>query len=351
MTIKRLIWILIALIVFGIIVIPKLINRNKKEISAKPSGKNTPIKVSVFVAAVEPSSEFIKVSGNVLAMEEVELRSETQGRVVKIGFDEGTEVSKGQLLVKINDADLQAQLKRAISTQKLKSETEKRNKPLLEKGAISQEVYDNSFSELNAVNADVDLIREQIRKTEIRAPFSGSIGLRYISEGSYVTNASKIASIHTLDKVKLEFSVSEKYASRLTKGSKITFTVEGMDTTYLAQIYAIEPQVNAATRNVLMRAICDNKQHRILPGAFASIRVDLGLNTNTLMIPTQSVVPILKGHKVYVVHGDSATEKKVKIGNRNDTRIEIKEGLSPGDSVIVNGVMYMRQGSKIILGK
>ena len=349
MKLKKVIWIVIGLLILALIAWPKLFPSQKKDGAGKQGGKGAPVKVSVYPAKEQISSESIQVSGNILATEEVELRSETQGRVVKIAFDEGTEVTKGQLLVKINDADLIAQLKKAIATQKLKTDTEKRNKSLLDKGAISQEVYDLSLSELNGINADVDLIKEQIRKTEIHAPFTGMIGLRYISEGSYVTNATQIASLHTLNQVKVEFAVPEKYATRLHKGNEITFTIDGNDKVFKAKIFAIEPQVNAATRNVVMRAICDNSNRILIPGAFANVNVELGTNKNVLMIPTQAVVPVLKGQKVFIIVGDSAVERMIKVGTRGDLLIEVKEGLHVNEQVIVNGVMYVRPGSKVVI--
>lgn len=347
MTKKRIIWIVVIVIVVVLLALPKIMPKQPKNVTSRAAGKGAPIKVTVFVTKKENLEENIQVAGNIIAMEAVDLRSETQGRVVKIFFDEGSEVKKGQLLVKINDADLKAQLKKAIATQALKEETEKRNKQLLAKGAISQETYDLSATEVNTINADIDMVKEQIRRTEIVAPFDGLIGLRYISEGSYVTNASQVASLQSINQVKIEFSIPEKYASKIRKGSDITFSIDGNDETFKAKVYAIEPKIDPSTRNVMMRAICSNQSRKLLPGGFARVSVGIADNPHALNIPTQSVVPILKGQKVYIVKGDSAVERVIRTGIRGDVSIEVTEGLNPGDSVIVDGVIYIKPGSKV----
>ena len=352
MNIKKILKIVAIIIVIALLAWPKLMpTKNDKSISSQAKAKKMPTKVSIYVAQKQDLENNLHISGSIIAQDEVELHSEAQGRVTKINFDEGSQINKGQLLIKINDADLQAQLRKVISIKKLKEETEKRSKQLLIKGALSQEQYDMSLNELNSANADIDLLKENIRKTELLAPFSGIIGLKYLSEGSYITPAFTIASLHNINKVKIEFSVPEKYASQLKKGNEISFTTDGSDKVFTASIYAIEPKVDELTRNVVMRAACNNLTHEILPGAFANILVKLHIKPNSLMVPTQSVVPILKGQKIFVIRGDSTIEQIVKTGIRKDSQIEITEGLHVGDSVVVNGIMYLKQGSKIKIGK
>jgi membrane fusion protein (multidrug efflux system) len=348
----KLLKIVAILAVVALLAWPKLMpSKNDKSQAAQAKAKKMPIKVSVYVTHKQELENSVHVAGSILAQDEVELHTEAQGRIVKINFEEGTEVKKGQLLIKINDADLQAQLRKALSSKKLKEDSEKRNNQLLAKGAISQEQYDLSLNDLNAATADVDLLKENIRKTELLAPFSGIIGLKYVSEGSFVTNTTKLASLQSISKVKVEFSVPERYASQLKRGSDISFTTDGSDKVFKANIYAIEPKVDELTRNVVMRAISDNGERKLIPGAFTNVTVQLQNKPNSLMVPTQSVVPILKGQKVYITRADSVIEQVVKTGIRTDSQIEITEGLQVGDSVVVNGIMYLKQGSKIKIGK
>jgi membrane fusion protein (multidrug efflux system) len=204
-----------------------------------------------------------------------------------------------------------------------------------------------SLTELNTANADIDLLKEQIRRTEVTAPFDGLVGLRSISEGGFLNNTNIIARLQNIKRVKIEFSVPEKYAPQLRRGNTITFTVEGQAEEFRADIYAIEPRIDPVNRNVVVRALCANPQRKLLPGAFARISVALESNPRALMVPTQSVVPVLKGQKVYLVRGDSAVDQKVEIGARNDSTVEITKGLKEGDSVIVSGVIQMKPGIRV----
>jgi len=343
---KNIIYIVLAVAVLALLAWPKL-NPKQGVQSPATAKKGAPVKVKTITVAPQTSERTIETTGNILANEEVVFYPETQGRVVKINFNEGAQINKGDLLIKINDSDLQAQLRKAIANKKLKEDTENRNKSLLEKGAISNEVYDIAATELSSINADIDLLKEQIRKTEIRAPFSGIIGLRSISEGSFVTPATRIAALQNINQIKVEFAVPEKYASVLKKGYTILFKVDGNNTQYTAKIYGIEPKVDEVTRNVIMRAICANPGQQILPGAFAKVSLIASTNANAFMVPTQAIVPILKGQKVYVAQGDSVVERKIKTGVRKDNAIEVTEGLKAGEEVVVEGVMYLRQGAKI----
>jgi len=350
MTKKNIIRTIIIIIVVALLAIPKLIPKSddgKGQANTKQGMKQQRTAVSVYVVKKQDLTNTIQAVGNLLAEEEVELRSETQGRVVKINFAEGDQVKKGQLLLKINDADLQAQLTKAIDAKTLKEQTELRNRQLLEKGGISQETYDMSSTDLSGAKADINLLKEMIRRTEVIAPFDGQIGLRNISEGGYLNNSNIIARLQDMRRIKIEFSVPEKYISMIKKGSDIHFNVEGRLDDFHAKIYAIEPKIDPISRNIVVRAICDNSDRKLLPGAFAKVSVTLQNNPDALLIPTQSVVPILKGQKVFIVRGDSAVEQKIEIGTRTDVNIEVTKGVNEGDSIVVNGVIQMKQGAKV----
>lgn len=352
MSIKRLLWIVAIVLIVLLLAWPKL--KSEKDAAPQASGgpSKAAIPVSVYKADSHSSGTALQVSGTIRAEEEVQLHSELQGRISKIYFTEGTEVKSGQLLLKLHDTEYQAQLKKAMATRKLKEETEQRSRQLLAKGAISQETYDIAQTERSAAGADVELLKDNIDKTELKAPFNGLIGLRSVSEGAVITPSTLIASLQNISSVKLEFAIPEKYVSRLKRNDKVSFTTEGSDKIFNATVYAIEPKVDEQTRTVTVRARCANNERILLPGAFAKVSITLGSNTGSLWIPTQAIVPVLKGKKVFVVQGDSATERMVKTGSRNDAFIEIKEGLTAGDRVIIGGVMYVKNGSRVkVTGK
>ncbi|MBC7381761.1 MAG: efflux RND transporter periplasmic adaptor subunit [Bacteroidia bacterium] len=349
---KSIIRIAIILLVLAALLLSKFYCQDSKpaSLAGKP-GIKPPVKVGVYVVQKQTFTNSFNVSGNILANEQVDLKCEAQGIVIKLAINEGSMVKKGDLLLKINDADLQAQLKKADANKKLKEDNENRNRTLLAKEAISKQDFDLSTSELSGVNADVELLKEQIRKTELHAPFSGVIGLRSISQGAYVTPATPIASLQDIQKVKIEFAVPEKFATSVQNGSIISFTVSGTDKKYTATVYAIEPKIAMQTRTILTRAICDETDKHLIPGLFANVSITLPVSKNSFLIPTQAMVPILKGQKVFLIQGDSAVERIIKTGFRNEDKIEVTEGLHLGDSIILEGIMYIKNGSKIILNR
>lgn len=345
MNTKKWIWTIVIVAVTILLALPKIYQPDKQ--LSKSAMKNQPIAITVHQAKYETLLKTTSSIGNIRADEQAVLMPEIQGRIVGLYFEEGKAVNKGQLLVKLNDAEWQAQLKRAEASAKLKSDTEKRNKLLLQKGAMSQEAYDQSLTDLQMNDAEIELLHEQIRKTEIRAPFDGIIGLRGVSIGDIVQNNSTIATIQKIDKVKIEFPVSEKFAPHIKLGTTIRFSLDAQADTFEAEVYAMEPKVDEVSRNVMVRAKCDNKKGNLIPGSFVRIFLPLSENKKSMMIPTQSIVPVLKGQKVYVVSGDSIIEKKITTGIRNDAQVEVTNGLDENDKVVVRGVIYMRQGVKV----
>jgi membrane fusion protein (multidrug efflux system) len=291
----------------------------------------------------------VLTTGSIIANEEVDMKSEISGRVVQILFKEGGRVTKGDLLIKLNDAELQAQLEKSESRKKLAESNEIRQRTLFEKELLAKEVYDATVNELNSVQADIALLRAQIAKTEIRAPFDGVIGLKYVSDGSYISTTTKIATLQNILAVKIDFSIPEKYVNDILREAEITFTVPGSEKKYKGRIFAIEPKIDPATRTVTMRAICTNTDERIFPGAFANIEVVLREIKNTLMVPTEAIIPELKSQKVFIYKNGQAQSLTVETGLRTDTKIQITKGLQSGDTLITTGVLLLRQGSPVTI--
>jgi len=343
---KKYVYIFIGIAIAGLLIWPKINKQDTQQASTGAPKKGMPIKVVTQKVQLQKASKQVEVTGNIMANEEVILYPEVAGKVVHIYFNEGASVKQNDLLVKINDIELQAQLRKAISTQKLKQQNEQRAKQLLDKGGISNEAYDIALNEWLSIQADVDLLKEQIRKTEIRAPFNGKIGLRNVSVGSYVNPSTRIAALQNMNPIKIEFAVPEKHAAFIQTGNTIQFETVAKKQ-FQARIYAIEPKVDEATRNVVMRALTNNDNGALLPGTFVKINLQLQQQKESFQIPTQAVVPILKGQKVFVVQGDSVIERKIKVTDRNDVSITVEEGLNNGDEVVVEGVMYLREGSKV----
>jgi membrane fusion protein, multidrug efflux system len=305
--------------------------------------------VSAVVVKPEPLSNSVRATGTVLANEELDLRSEIAGKISKILFVEGGSVRKGDLLVKIDDSELQAERAKLESQRKVVQEKERRRRQLRDKQGISPEDYEIVENELNAVNAEIQLIEAKIRKTELRAPFDGLIGLRYTSEGSYVGPELRIVGLQDLSKVKLDFSVPEKYVRAVKKGQGVWFRIAGDETRYAGTIYAVEPKIDPVTRNVLLRAIARNDRQRITPGAFAEVELELERIDDALLVPTEALVPDLQGQKVYVARGGICQESRVTIGLRTEGKVQVTSGVQVGDTVLTSGLLQVVPGIAVTL--
>jgi len=315
---------------------------------AGAGGPMDPLPVTVIKLKKEPLSNQLQVSGTVLPNESVEIKPEISGLVTKINFKEGQVVSKGTPLVYLNDNELQAQFQRLQYTQKLFQTQESRQKQLLAREAISQEEYDIVLNQYNTAISDIKLVEAQLEKTVIRAPFTGRLGLRQISEGSVINPSNVIVSIVNSDPIKLEFSIPERYASLVSIGSSIFFSSESSKEEVEGKVYAFEPQIDAATRTLKLRAQSPNKSGKYLPGMFVKIRFVLDIEEEALLVPAEAVIPELSGYKVFVVGADGTAEQRIiEIGTRTDTQVQVISGLDEGDLVLTSGVMQVRQGMPI----
>ena len=327
----------------------------RKEVPATAGGSSPGSKpaaaramnVNGMVVSGSELQESILASGTVLANESVELHPEISGKVISILFREGSSVKKGDLLVKLNDADYRSQLSKLESSRKLLIEKADRQKQLFELNGISRQEYDESLNQLAAVEADLQFVRAQIEKTEIRAPFDGHVGLKYVSEGSFVSQDVRIASIQQMNPLKVDFSLPEKYSSYVRAGQKITFSIEGDTTMHSGEVYAVEPRVDPATRSIRIRALATNPGNRILPGVFAKVNFGLNHTGEAVLIPTQAIIPILKGKKVLVAENGMAISRVITTGIRQEKNVEIITGLQQGDTLITSGIMQLRDSMPV----
>lgn len=300
---------------------------------------------------ITPSSlrEMINSTGTLLPDEEVDLSFETSGKIVSINFTEGTRVKRGDLLAKVNDRPLQAQLLKLQAQLKLAQEREFRQRNLLTRDAISQESYDQAVTELHALEADIMLIEARISETELRAPFDGIIGLRYVSLGAYANPNARIARLIKISPLKVQFSIPERYSGNITPGFPISFTVDGILEPFSASVYAVDPKVDINTRTIVVRALYPNRREELKPGRFAGINLLLDEITNTISIPTEALVAEMDGDKVFVYRSGKAEQITVQTGLRTAAEIQIVEGLSFGDTLLITGVMQLRQGLPVLL--
>jgi membrane fusion protein (multidrug efflux system) len=202
---------------------------------------------------------------------------------------------------------------------------------------------------VQTIKADINLIKANISQTELRAPFDGIVGLRYVSEGSFTTASTKIARLIKISPIKIEFSVSEKYASEIKIGYPITFKIVGNNKEFTASVYAIDPKIDLDTRTVLLRALYQNKNEELRPGTFAGVTLELSKIDNAIAIPTEALIPQMDGETVFIYKNGKAQTIKVITGLRTESKIQITDGLKFGDTLITSGIMQLRQNLPIVL--
>lgn len=328
--------------------------KDKKKQSASPQGGPRPqntMTVVGYIVKTGPVSEPIQLPGSLLPMEETEIRSEVNGRVVSHSLNEGAYVNKGALLVKLFDGDLQAQLKKLEVQLQIAEKTEERNKELLKISGISQQDYDLSFLQVSNIKADMELLRTSIVKTEIRAPFSGRLGFRNISIGAYITPATIITNLRQLNQMKLQFSVPEKYTSKIRMGQSISFSVEGSPRKFIAKIYASESTVSETTRGLNVRCMVQQNDAALVPGSFAKVDMDFARNDNAILVPSQAILPQARGKKLIVYKDGIAKFVDVQTGIRDSANVEITSGVIPGDTIITTGLLGLKPEAKVKLSK
>lgn len=326
--------------------------KNKIEAPQQGGGAKTPpMRVDGYIVKTESFGESIEVPGTIVANEVAEIHPEVSGRIVYLNVAEGKYVGKGTLLAKLYDGDLLAQLKKLQVQLALAEKTEERQSQLLKIQGISQADYDISLLQVNNLKADIGIIQTSIAKTEVRAPFSGKLGLKNISPGAYVSPASVIAIINQTDQLKLDFSVPEKYTGQIKVGQLVRFTFEGSNKELSAKVVATESNVTENTRSLTARAVVTGKDNTLLPGAFAKVQLSFAPDPDAILIPTQAVLPQARGKKVILYRNGTAIFADVTTGVRDSSRIQITDGLKPGDTVVVTGLLSVRPEAPIQVGK
>lgn len=303
--------------------------------------------VAGLVIVPQPLVNRINATGTLLANEEVALRPEISGRVVAISFSEGSRVRKGQLLVKINDADLQAELKGKRLEEKLAADEERRKKGLLDIAGISQEEYDKSANTFKMIQAEREVIESQIAKTEIVAPFNGVVGLRDVSQGSYVTPDILMATMQEIDPMKVEFSVPEKYARQVQRGTPIRVEAGDAGQELAGMVFAVESKIDLGTRTIRARATIPNPKGDLIPGSFVKVDITLESLTDAIVVPTGAIIPQLGGDKVFIGLNGKAKAVPIKTGIRNESTVQVIEGLHAGDTLLTTGLLQLSEGRQI----
>lgn len=346
--------VVIVLVVIGIasyFLIPKIFASKESPQNQNKSQGDQSIGADGFVIKPSTLENEIQAVGTIKANEEVEVRSEVSRKIVGIYFKEGSLVGKGKTLIKLDDADLVARLNKLELDEELARMEETRFRELLGKGLYTQAEYDKQINTLEKILADKEAIRIDIDKTNIRAPFGGYVGLRNVSMGSYVTPATVLTTIQDLSKLKIDFSIPERYVNFFKQGQQIFFKVDGIDEEYTGEVYAFEPKIEDNTNTLILRAISSRQNSKLLPGSFANVRLKLSEINDAYLVPTEAIIPNLKGQSVFVANNGKVKEVPVELGKRLEEKVQIIGQVNEGDTVITTNILRLKPDAKVKIGK
>jgi membrane fusion protein (multidrug efflux system) len=314
-------------------------------------GGRPPVRADAYIVHTKLLLDNIEIPGTLVSNESTEIHPEVAGRITGIYFKEGAYVNKGSLLVKLNDADLQAQKRKLLVQLQVAKQNENRSEQLLKIQGISRQDYETVALQVTNVNADLAVVETQIEKTNIRAPFSGKIGLRMVSLGAYISPTSVISTISQPNQLKLDFTVPERYINQVGYGKFVNFKIDGNNKTYAARVMATESNITQDTRTLQVRAAVQGTTAGLVPGNFAKVVLEFEPDPNAIVIPSQAIIPQARGKKVYLYNGGNAEFVDVTTGIRDSANVQITSGLNVGDTVLVTGLLSLKPGGKVILGK
>lgn len=318
--------------------------KEEKTSGGKPGG--SPALVDVLIAAPEVLSNTLEANGTVVAQEWVELRPEVQGRLTFLQVPEGTVVNQGTVIARINDADLQAQINKTKVQLDLAQKTEARIAKLIAVGGINQADYDAALNQVNSLKADLVYTQSLIDKTVLKAPFTGLLGLRQVSPGAFVSPQTVIATLQQVDKMKVDFTVPEKYARLIRKGAEVQVQTDlSSADRHRAVITATEPQINSVSRNLRVRAVLQGARPN--PGSFVKVYLTRRQDQPSILVPTNSIIPDDKSKQVVLIKDGKAMFTNVTTGIRTEDMVEVLSGVKKGDSVVVSGVLFCRPKSPV----
>lgn len=321
---------------------------NKIE-DVKPQESKKALNVNGQIIKPHLITDQLFVSGKLMPDEEVDLSFEASGKIIDINFTEGSSVKKGQLLAKVNDSQLQAQLARLEAQMPLAEDRVFRQNALLQRDAVSKEAYEQVKTELATLHADIENVKASIAMTELRAPFDGVIGLRQVSTGAYASPTTVIAKLTKITPLKVEFAVPERYARQIRKGTNLTFKIEGKLEEFKAQVYATESSIDPETHTLTVRAIYPNHNGLLLPGRYADVSLKQEEISDAIAIPSEAIVPEMGKNKVFVYRSGKAYPVDVEIGIRTEAEIQIVKGLSAGDTILTSGTLQLRTGIPVTI--
>ena len=320
--------------------------------SAAPGG---PAAVEVGKAEAVRLTDEVQAIGSLKSVQGVMLRPEVSGRIARLGFANGARVSKGQLLVQLDDNLQQAQLKQAEAQAHIARTNLQRSRELLAQGYVSQSAVDQNAAALQVAEAQVALAQAQVQRMKVLAPFNGTAGLRVVDVGDYVKDGADLVNIEDLSSLTVQFALPERYAGRVQQGQAVDLTIDALPgRTFMGRVQAVDSQVNANGRSLQVLAQLSNPGALLRPGMFARPRVVFSVREGAIVVPEEALVPLAGKQYLFKVvsRGDGAkVSQRIEavLGTRLPGQVEILSGLQAGDSVVTAGHARLLRGDAVPL--
>lgn len=335
----------LALVAVGV-----LTGCNKKDPKAAaggpPGGFSMPVEVAV--ARQDTVVDAIAATGQIEALQAIELKPEVEGRINDIVAREGQEVGQGGALFRIDDAEAKAELARAQAEWDLASQALKRTRDLQSQNASSAADVERAEAAERGTHAQVDLLKIRVDRSTVRAPFAGVVGQRFVSMGDYVTTSTRMATLQTVNPQRAAFQVPEKYAQKLRSGQLVRFRVAAIPgEEFVGTVDFVDPVVQLPSRTILIKARVPNPQHKLQAGMFIEARLATDVRPSAVLVPEESVLPMQGATFVWVVREGKATRRQVGLGVRIPGFVEILSGIDAGDQVVVGGLERLSEGMPV----
>jgi membrane fusion protein (multidrug efflux system) len=307
-----------------------------------------PMPVEVSTARRDTVVDAILASGQIEAIQSIELRPEIEGRLVQILVREGSPVAKGQPLFQVDDAELKAEVARAEADRDLARQALARTRELMAQRASSQADLERAEATARSTEAQLQLLRLRLERTTVRAPFGGVAGVRYVSLGDYVTTSTRLLALQTVNPQRAVFQVPERYADELKLGQRVTFRVGALPgDEFTGVVDFVDPVVRLPGRTITVKAQAPNPRGALQAGMFIEARLATAVRPRAVVIPEDAVLPLQGSTFVWVVKDGRATRRKVDLGVRAPGFVEARNGIEADEQVVVGGQERLSEGAPV----
>ncbi len=314
--------------------------------SAGSAAPATPVDAAAAIA--DTVIDAIAATGQIEPLQQIELRPDIEGRISEILVREGTEVAKGAALFRIDDAELRAQVARAEAERDLAKQSLQRTRDLMGQRASSQADLEQAEAASRSAQASLDLLKVRLDRTVVRAPFAGAAGQRYVSLGDYVTTATRLLALQTVNPQRASFQVPERYAAILRKGQSVSFQVAALSgRTFTGTVDFVDPVVQLPARTINVKALVPNPRRELQAGMFVEVRLATAVRPQAVVIPEDAVLALRGTQIVWVIKDDKAVRRPVTLGVRTPGFVEVTEGVEAGELVVVGGLERLQDGAPV----